>query len=299
MKFTEEKLELAFIESLGNEDFDYTSGAHIRNVGDNTLIEPKGSYSSASSEVLIKSDLKAFLFKKYKEEDITEEEANNIIRDLEKFPASDLYESNKAIMKKVSDGFVFKRDPSKSRAGDATKKDRKELDRQFKIENSNFKIAIVVDMWLTGFDVPFLDTMYIYKPIQRHTLIQTISRVNRKFEGKEKGLVVDYIGIKKQMNLALAHYNKADSQNFEDIQQSIVVVKDHLDLLGKIFLKFDKTQYFSGSALQQLETLNMAAEFVQVTRELEKRFMHLVKRLKAAYDICSGSDAFSHNPKKT
>ncbi len=61
-------------------------------------------------------------------------------------------------------------------------------------------------MWLTGFDVPFLDTLYIDKPIQRHNLIQTISRVNRKFEGKRKGLVVDYIGIKKQMNLALAHY---------------------------------------------------------------------------------------------
>lgn len=87
-----------------------------------------------------------------------------------------------------------------------TKEYRKELDRQFKFEHSNFKIALVVDMWLTGFDVPFLDTIYIDKPIQRHNLIQTISRVNRKFEGKEKGLVVDYIGIKKQMNLALAQY---------------------------------------------------------------------------------------------
>jgi len=81
---------------------------------------------------------------------------------------------------------------------------RKELDRQFKNAKSNFKIAILVDMWLTGFDVPFLDTIYIDKPIQRHNLIQTISRVNRKYAGKEKGLVVDYIGIKKQMNLALA-----------------------------------------------------------------------------------------------
>ena len=68
-----------------------------------------------------------------------------------------------------------------------TQEYRKELDRQFKNAKSNFKIAIVVDMWLTGFDVPFLDTMYIDKPIQRHNLIQTISRVNRKFEGKEKG----------------------------------------------------------------------------------------------------------------
>lgn len=169
---------------------------------------------------------------------------------------------------------------------------RKELDRQFKNEKSNFKIAIVVDMWLTGFDVPFLDTIYIDKPIQRHSLIQTISRVNRTFAGKEKGLVVDYIGIKRQMNQALKLYSKADIANFEEIDQSIVVVKDHLDLLNKLFHKFNKSGYFSGTPLQQLECLNLAAEFVQLTQELEKRFMYLVKRLKAAYDICCGSDEF-------
>lgn len=173
------------------------------------------------------------------------------------------------------------------------KKYRKELDRQFKEAKSNFKIAIVVDMWLTGFDVPFLDTIYIDKPIQRHNLIQTISRVNRKYEGKEKGLVVDYIGIKRQMNLALAHYSKTDGQNIEEIEQSIVVVKDHLDLLANLFHKFDKSPFFTGSSLQQLECLNMAAEFVQMTQKIEKRFMMLVKRLKAAYDICCGSEAIS------
>lgn len=174
-----------------------------------------------------------------------------------------------------------------------TQEYRKELDRQFKNPKSNFKIAIVVDMWLTGFDVPFLDTIYIDKPIQRHNLIQTISRVNRKFEGKEKGLVVDYIGIKKQMNLALAHYNKADQQNIEEIEQSVIVVKDHLDLLNKAFHKFDATPYFSGSPVEQLNCLNMAAEFAQITEAFEKRFMALVKRLKAAYDICSGSEQIS------
>ncbi|WGL15202.1 type I restriction endonuclease subunit R [Microbulbifer bruguierae] len=174
-----------------------------------------------------------------------------------------------------------------------TKEYRKELDRQFKNPKSNFKIAIVVDMWLTGFDVPFLDTIYIDKPIQRHNLIQTISRVNRKYEGKDNGLVVDYIGIKKQMNLALAHYNKADQQNIEEIAQSVIVVKDHLDLLNKIFHKFDSKPYFTGSPLEQLNCLNMAAEYVQLTDKIEKRFMALVKRLKAAYDICCGSEAVS------
>ncbi len=194
-----------------------------------------------------------------------------------------------------------------------TKEYRKELDRQFKLPHSNFKIAIVVDMWLTGFDVPFLDTMYIDKPIKRHTLIQTISRVNRKYEGKDKGLVVDYIGIKKQMNLALAQFNKTDKDNFEDIQQSIIVVRDHLDLLSKMFHAFDSRPYFEPATLdappqslaaeesapyrsfplRQLHTLNQAAEFVQSTQQQERRFMGLVKRLKAAYDICAGSDVFT------
>ena len=175
-----------------------------------------------------------------------------------------------------------------------TKDYRKELDRQFKNEKSNFKIAIVVDMWLTGFDVPFLDTMYIDKPIQQHDLIQTISRVNRKFEGKNKGLVVDYIGIKKQMNLALAKYNKGDKDNFEDIAESVIIVRNHLDLLAKLFHKFDDSKYFHGTNIQQLNTLNMAAEFAQKTKEIETRFMGLVKRLKAAYDICAGSEQLTH-----
>ena len=171
-----------------------------------------------------------------------------------------------------------------------TKEQRKKLDQQFKNEKSNFKIAIVVDMWLTGFDVPFLDTIYIYKPIQQHNLIQTISRVNRKFEGKNKGLVVDYIGIKKQMNLALAQYNKGDEENFEDIAESLIIVRNHLDLLAKLFHKFDSSKYFRGTTLEQLNTLNRAAEFAQLTKDLETRFMGFVKRLKAAYDICTGSE---------
>jgi type I restriction enzyme R subunit len=99
------------------------------------------------------------------------------------------------------------------------------------------------------------------------------------------------------MNLALAHYNKVDGQNFEDIDQSVIVVKDHLDLLAKIFHKFDTSGYFQGTPIEQLHTLNQAAEFVQVTHELERRFMFLVKRLKAAYDICAGSGNLSHTEK--
>lgn len=170
---------------------------------------------------------------------------------------------------------------------------RKELDRQFKDLKSNFKIAIVVDMWLTGFDVPALDSIYIDKPIKRHNLIQTISRVNRRFESKQKGLVIDYIGIKTQMNLAMAHYNQADQQNVEEIGLSVVAVKDHLDLLRQVFQQFDASDYFTGSSVEQLDCLNRAAEYAMRTDKIEKRFMALVRRMKAAYDICCGSEALS------
>ncbi|MDA2323952.1 type I restriction endonuclease subunit R [Bacillus cereus group sp. Bc177] len=174
-----------------------------------------------------------------------------------------------------------------------TKDYRKELDRQYKSEKSNFKIAIVVDMWLTGFDVPFLDTIYIDKPIQQHSLIQTISRVNRVYEGKEMGLVVDYIGIKSNMNVALKKYGAVGGDNFDGTEKAVVIVKDQLDLLARIFHKFDSTAYFKGTSLQQLQCLNQAAEFAQQTDELEKRFMAIVKKLRSAYSLCCSSEDIS------
>ena len=171
--------------------------------------------------------------------------------------------------------------------------DKEELDRQFKNVNSNFKIAIVVDMWLTGFDCPALDTMYIDKPIQEHTLIQTISRVNRVYPGKDKGLVVDYFGIKTQMNLALKKYNKKDMDIFEGVEASIKIVKDELEILNLIFRNFNMHDYLFGTSNQKLACLNRAVEYVQITEELEKRFMANVKRMKSAYNLCSLSDEFS------
>lgn len=178
-----------------------------------------------------------------------------------------------------------------------TKEDRKEFDRQFKNPKSNFKIAIVVDMWLTGFDVPELDTIYIDKPIQQHTLIQTISRVNRVCEGKDKGLIVDYIGIKKNMNMALKKYTNFESEEFEGVEQSITIVKDQLDVLSQMFHNFNSTDFFNGSPTEQLACLNRAVEFVQLSEELETRFMAAVKRMKQAFNLCSSSDKFTDREK--
>lgn len=178
-----------------------------------------------------------------------------------------------------------------------TKDDRKEYDRQFKIVKSNFKIAIVVDMWLTGFDVPALDTIYIDKPIQQHTLIQTISRVNRVYTGKEKGLIVDYIGIKKNMNLALKKYTNFESEEFEGVEQSVTIVKDQLEVLGQMFHNFNSSDFFHGTPKEQLACLNRAVEYVQLTEELERRFMAAVKRMKQAFNLCGSSDAISDTEK--
>lgn len=174
---------------------------------------------------------------------------------------------------------------------------RKTLDKQFKEVKSNFKIAIVVDMWITGFDVPSLDTMYCFKPLQMHTLIQTISRVNRVYPGKEKGLVVDYLGIKRQMNEALHQYGgngDVDGPDLETLEEAVKVAKDELDIIRRMFNRFDWSIYFTGTPLQQLDVLNKAAEYVQKTKVEETRFMRHVKKMKGAYDICCNSDLLSY-----
>lgn len=178
-----------------------------------------------------------------------------------------------------------------------TKDDRKEFDRQFKDIKSNFKIAIVVDMWLTGFDVPALDTIYIDKPVQQHTLIQTISRVNRVYEGKDKGLIVDYIGIKKNMNMALKKYTNFEKEEFEGVEQSIIIVKDQLEVLGQMFYNFDNKLFFTGNPKEQLDCLKKAVEYIQLSDGLECRFMAAVKRMKQAFNLCNSSDKFTDNDK--
>ena len=174
-----------------------------------------------------------------------------------------------------------------------TKDDRKELDRQFKQVKSNFKIAIVVDMWLTGFDVPCLDTIYIDKPLQQHTLIQTISRVNRVFAGKDKGLIVDYIGIKNNMNKALAKYTNFKAVEFEGVEQAVTIVKDQVEVLAQMFHNFNKSKFFTGTPMQQLDCLNRAVEYVQLTEDLELRFMAAVRRMKKAFDLCASHEAIT------
>lgn len=174
---------------------------------------------------------------------------------------------------------------------------RKKLDKQFKNDKSNFKIAVVVDMWVTGFDVPSLDTMYIDKPLQDHTLIQTISRVNRKYPGKEKGLIVDYIGIKNRMQLALKKFNNDDSSVFEGLEQAIKVFRNQMEVIDRLFRNFDSSKFFNGNPTEKLNCLNEASEYIQKTEEDERRFMYGVKNLKSAFNICGTNEQITPEEK--
>lgn len=167
-----------------------------------------------------------------------------------------------------------------------TKDYRQMLDKQFKDNKSNFRIAIVVDMWITGFDIPSLAVMYIDKPLQKHTLVQTISRVNRVFDGKDMGLIVDYIGIKKDMLEAMKKYGSPQESPIEEINISLVVFRNHLALLNELMHNFNAANFFVGEPLERLLCLNAAAEYVQINKEMENRFMNLSRKMKAAYEIC-------------
>lgn len=175
-----------------------------------------------------------------------------------------------------------------------TDEDRQALAQSFKQADSAFKIAIVVDMWITGFDAPCLDTMYIDKPLQRHALIQTISRVNRVYSGKEKGLVVDYIGIKSALNAALKQYATGGEEDFlETNEQALRLVKDELDILRGLFYGFDWQPFSQGKPLEQLDCLKLGAEFVQ-EKQLEARFLGHCRKLRSAFKLCSGSEELEY-----
>lgn len=173
---------------------------------------------------------------------------------------------------------------------------RKTAAVQFKNIKSNFKIAIVVDLWLTGFDVPFLDCIYIDKPLtQSHTIIQTVSRVNRSYAGKDSGLIVDFIGIKLGLLTALRTYTDFREDKFDDdnVQAAVRVVRNQLEVLNAMMLGFDNGKYMTGTPGEQLECLNDAAEYVQASKELEQRFMSNVLRMSKAFNLCNSRKDFT------
>lgn len=173
-----------------------------------------------------------------------------------------------------------------------TKNDRETYARAFKDPYSNFKIAIVVDMWITGFDVPCLDTMYIDKPIETHNLIQTISRVNRNFKGKEEGLIVDYIGLKSSLATAMKLYGSNEINPVNSIEISVKSFKDYISRLNELMSELDFSTFFDKNItpVERIEVINKGVEFVLSLKDRETKFMGYTKRAKKSFDICIGNE---------
>ena len=167
------------------------------------------------------------------------------------------------------------------------KKTQKQYEVEFRDINSEFKIVIVVDMWLTGFDVPSLDTMYIDKPMKAHNLMQAIARVNRVYEGKTGGLVVDYIGLKKELFDALKTYTNRDQDKIQENEEAKRLAFDYIEVLRNMFHYFDYSDFFKDSDRRRYELIRDGAEYVQLNEKRKAQFMDTTKRLKDVFKICT------------
>ncbi len=170
-------------------------------------------------------------------------------------------------------------------------KHRKELGEEFKKDNSKYKIAIVVDMWLTGFDVPDLDVMYFIKRLKQHNLMQAIARVNRVYPGKPYGLIVDYIGLGKALDEALTAYTDRDrQQNCQDVKKEIYnLLKEKLSILNEWFYKIDKRQFQAQESLARFKAIQTGAQFILEDKKREDAFMQdLSISIKQAFVVCGG-----------
>lgn len=192
------------------------------------------------------------------------------------------------------------------------KKRTKVLENAFKQEYSNFRIVIVVDMWITGFDVPCLTYLYNDKPLQKHTLVQTVSRVNRKYPGKDFGYIIDYIGIRNNMMEAMKKYGgETFGPSEDDVQQALGALLVELELIKQLFVEFDLNPFINKDSkpLDRLECLGKASEHILTLskmynvakegkrpKEVDAKtfFLTHVKRLKTAYDICQPSNVLNH-----
>lgn len=184
------------------------------------------------------------------------------------------------------------KDPEDWRAIIGNKRYRDELAKKFKDNDSPLKIAIVVDMWLTGFDVPSLATMYVYKPMQGYNLMQAIARVNRVFGDKEGGLVVDYVGIASALKTAMNDYTSRDKKNYGDTDVAKVAYPKFLEKLSicrDIFHGYDYSKFTTGSNLDRSKTISGAVNFiVAVDMEREREdFLKEALLLRQSLSLCS------------
>ncbi|MFI3260057.1 MAG: type I restriction endonuclease subunit R [Rikenellaceae bacterium] len=169
---------------------------------------------------------------------------------------------------------------------------KKDLERRFKDDSSPLKIAIVVDMWLTGFDVPSLSTMYVYKPMSGHNLMQAIARVNRVFEDKVGGLVVDYVGIASALRKAMNDYTVRDRKNYGDTDVSKTAYPEFqkkLEVCRDLMHGFDFSGFFSDKVALRAEAIGGGANFLSAAERVETRKLFVKESLllRQAQSLCS------------
>lgn len=171
-----------------------------------------------------------------------------------------------------------------------TKGDKKELERRFKSEDpkEKFKIAIVVDMWLTGFDVPALGTMYIDKPMKAHNLMQAIARVNRVYKDKSGGLIVDYIGLKGWLLDALKTYTTRDQNKIVDNQELVNALLDKVELIDSMFNSFDYSNFKELDNTGKYHLIRDGANLMLATEDTRRRYMKHSQDVKNLYTLCNG-----------
>ena len=184
------------------------------------------------------------------------------------------------------------KDPEEWRAVIGNKRRRDELAKEFKDNNSEMKIAIVVDMWLTGFDVPSLATMYVYKPMQGYNLMQAIARVNRVFQDKEGGLIVDYVGIASALKQAMNDYTARDKKNYGDTDIAKVAYPKFLEKLSicrDLFHGYDYSKFTNGTDLERSKAITGAVNFIVGTDKERERedFIKEAILLRQALSLCS------------
>ncbi|MDI9472041.1 MAG: type I restriction endonuclease subunit R [Bacillota bacterium] len=185
-------------------------------------------------------------------------------------------------------------DPEEWKEIIGSKSDRDELARKFKDNDDPMKIAIVVDMWLTGFDVPSLATMYIYKPMKGHNLMQAIARVNRVFEDKEGGLIVDYIGIGRALKEAMSDYTKADQKTLDNANirdSAYPKFQEKLEVCRNVFFyHFNYSPIFSDhiTAVDRADLIQGGINHIlSFSEDMQKEFKDESYALKQAHTLCS------------
>lgn len=180
-------------------------------------------------------------------------------------------------------------DPESWRKVDGVNQNKKDLEKEFKDDESDFKIAIVVDMWLTGFDLPSLHTMYVFKPMKDHNLMQAIARVNRVFKDKEGGLIVDYIGIAQALKKAMKQYTVRDQKNFaeNDIsKKALPLFQEKLSICRDFMYGFDYLKFIKGTNLDRANLIVGGINHILRDEEDKKVFLKESLALHQAESLC-------------